>query len=90
MEQFWSFTWLFFWEFAFVAYLSALFAVIGDVFRDHDFNSWLEGVWIIFLVFVPFVTVLAYLFARGRSLAERQAKSATGRSRYQRLHPLLA
>src|SRR3954465_13074410 len=76
VEQFWSVIWLFFWSFAFIAYLFALFAVIGDVFRDHELNGWLKAVWIVFLVFVPFLTVLVYLIARGRSMAERQAKSA--------------
>jgi hypothetical protein len=76
VEQFWSVIWWFFWGFAFVAYLFALFAVITDIFRDRDFNGWLKAVWIVFLVFVPFLTVLVYLIARGRSMAERQAKSA--------------
>lgn len=76
MEQFWSVIWLFFWGFAFVAYLFALFAVITDIFRDHELSGWLKAVWIIFLVFVPFLTVLVYLIARGRSMAARQAKSA--------------
>ncbi|BCW71345.1 membrane protein [Arthrobacter sp. NicSoilB8] len=76
MEQFWSVIWLFFWGFAFVSYLFALFAVIGDIFRDRELNGWLKAVWILFLVFVPFLTVLVYLIARGRSMAERQAKSA--------------
>ncbi|GAA2142291.1 SHOCT domain-containing protein [Arthrobacter humicola] len=76
MEQFWNVIWLFFWGFAFVSYLFALFAVISDIFRDRDLNGWLKAVWILFLVFVPFLTVLVYLIARGRSMAERQAKSA--------------
>jgi hypothetical protein len=76
MEQFWSFIWLFFWSFAFIAYLFALFAVIGDIFRDHNLNGWLKAVWTIFLILVPFLTVLVYLIARGRSMAERQAKGA--------------
>ena len=76
MEQFWNVIWLFFWGFAFVSYLFALFAVISDIFRDRDLNGWLKAVWILFLVFVPFLTVLVYLITRGRSMAERQAKSA--------------
>lgn len=76
MEQFWNFIWLFFWSFAFIAYLFALFAVITDIFRDHELSGWLKAVWVIFLIFVPFLTVLVYLIARGRSMAERQARSA--------------
>ena len=76
MEQLWIVILLFFWGFSFVAYLFALFAVITDIFRDHELSGWLKAVWIIVLVFVPFLTVLVYLIARGRSMAERQAKSA--------------
>ena len=76
VEQFWNVIWLFFWGFAFVSYLFALFAVITDIFRDRELSGWLKAVWILFLVFVPFLTVLVYLIARGRSMADRQAKSA--------------
>jgi ABC-type multidrug transport system fused ATPase/permease subunit len=76
VEQFWNIIWLFFWGFAFVSYLFALFAVITDIFRDRDLSGWLKAVWILFLVFVPFLTVLVYLIARGRSMADRQARSA--------------
>ena len=73
-DTIWQFFWLFFWSFAFIAYLMAIFAVIGDLFRDHALNGWLKALWIIFLIFVPFLTALVYLIARGKSMAERQAK----------------
>src|SRR5690349_14861347 len=76
MSNFWSTVWLFFWCFAFVAYLFALFAIIGDLFRDHKLNGWWKAVWIIFLIFVPFLTALIYLIARGRGMAERSARDA--------------
>ena len=75
-SNFWSVIWLFFWSFAFVAYLFALFAIISDLFRDHKLNGWWKAVWIIFLVFVPFLTALVYLIARGRGMAERNMKEA--------------
>ena len=68
--------WWFLWVFVFVAYLFALFAVIGDLFRDHKLSGWLKAVWIIFLIFVPFLTLLVYLIARGNSMAERGAAEA--------------
>ncbi|MFE4951966.1 SHOCT domain-containing protein [Leifsonia sp. NPDC056665] len=76
MSNFWSTVWLFFWCFAFVAYLFALFAIIGDLFRDQKLNGWWKAVWIIFLIFVPFLTALIYLIARGRGMAERNMKEA--------------
>jgi hypothetical protein len=75
-NNFWSVIWLFFWSFAFVAYLFALFAIISDLFRDHKLNGWWKALWIIFLIFVPFLTALVYLIARGPGMAERSQKEA--------------
>ena len=74
--SFWDIIWWFLWIFFFMAYLFALFAVIGDLFRDHKLNGWWKAVWIIFLIFVPFLTLLVYLIARGNGMAQRSAKQA--------------
>lgn len=76
MNNFWSIVWWFFWCFAFIAYLFALFAIISDLFRDHKLNGWWKALWIIFLIFVPFLTALIYLIARGPGMAERSQKEA--------------
>lgn len=68
--------WWFLWAFVFVAYLFALFAVISDLFRDHELSGWWKAVWIIFLIFVPFLTLLVYLIARGNGMAQRGAAEA--------------
>ncbi len=44
----------------------ALFSIISDLFRDGRLNGWVKALWLIFLVFLPFVTALVYLIARGR------------------------
>jgi hypothetical protein len=75
-ENVWNIIWLLFWSFAFVAYLFALFAIIADLFRDQELNGWWKALWIIFLIFVPFLTALIYVIARGRGMAERSMKDA--------------
>lgn len=75
-SSFWDIIWWFFWAFVFIAYLFALFAIIGDLFRDRKLNGWWKALWIIFLVFVPFLTALVYLIARGSGMAERSAVQA--------------
>ncbi|GAA2249236.1 SHOCT domain-containing protein [Herbiconiux moechotypicola] len=72
--NFWDVIGWFLWAFVFIAYLMALFAIIGDLFRDHKLNGWWKALWILFLIFVPFLTALVYLIARGRGMAERQNK----------------
>lgn len=69
--------WWFLWIFFFTVYLFALFAVIGDLFRDHKLSGWWKAVWIIFLIFVPFLTLLVYLIARGNGMAKRSAKEVS-------------
>ncbi len=67
----------------FISYLFALFAIIGDLFRDRELSGGLKAVWIFFLVFFPFITALVYLIARGGGMASRaeaqvrQSKAAT-------------
>jgi Short C-terminal domain/Phospholipase_D-nuclease N-terminal len=68
----WSFIGLFFWSFAFFAYFLILFWVIGDLFRDDKLNGWWKALWIVFVVFVPFLTGLVYLIVRGSGMAARR------------------
>jgi len=74
--SFWDIIWWFLWIFVFVSYLFVLFAIIADLFRDHKLNGWWKAVWIIFLLFLPFLTALVYLIARGRGMAERSQAQA--------------
>lgn len=75
-QSFWEIVWWTIWIFAFIAYLWAVIAIITDLFRDHKLNGWLKALWIIFLLFFPFITALVYLIARGNSMAERAQTEA--------------
>ena len=70
-EKFWDVFWWFIYVYAFFAFLFALFTIIGDIFRDKELNGWLKAVWILFLAFLPFLSVLVYLIARGKGMADR-------------------
>jgi hypothetical protein len=76
-QSFWDVIWWTIWVFAFIAYLWAVIAIISDLFRDHTLNGWWKAVWIIFLIFLPFITALVYLIARGNGMAERAQRDAT-------------
>jgi hypothetical protein len=71
--SFWDVVWFIIITFAFVAYLMVLFSILTDLFRDHELNGWLKAVWMIALIFLPFLTALVYVIARGKGMAQRQA-----------------
>ncbi|HWC09151.1 MAG TPA: SHOCT domain-containing protein [Solirubrobacterales bacterium] len=61
--------------FLFVAWIWILFAVISDLFRDHEMSGGGKAIWIIFLVFIPFLGLLVYLIARGHGMRDRALKA---------------
>ncbi|MGZ4660530.1 MAG: SHOCT domain-containing protein [Arthrobacter sp.] len=75
-ENFWSIFWWLFCVYAIFAFLWALFMVIGDLFRDHELSGWWKAVWILFLAFVPFLSLLVYMIARGKGMTERSMAQA--------------
>jgi hypothetical protein len=74
--SFWDVVWFIFISFAFVAYLMVMFAVLGDLFRDRDTSGFAKAVWVIALIFLPLLTSLVYLVARGRGMTERSMRQA--------------
>jgi hypothetical protein len=76
---------VFFWWileiFYLMAYLYVIFFVIQDLFRDDKLNGWWKALWIILLIFVPFITGLVYVIARGKGIAQRQYAARAGGAR---------
>jgi hypothetical protein len=63
--------------FFFVIWIWILFTIITDLFRDHEMSGWVKALWILFLVFIPFLTGLVYLVARGSGMRDRAIKAQT-------------
>ena len=81
--SFWDIVWFIFISFAFIAYLMILFMIITDLFRDRETGGVAKAIWIVALIFLPLLTSLVYLIARGPGMAERseqQAEAAKQRS----------
>lgn len=57
--------------FVFMAWILVLFTILSDLFRDHEMSGWAKAAWVFFLIFVPFLTALVYLIARGSGMRER-------------------
>ena len=62
--------------FVFMAWILVLVNILGDLFRDHGISGWGKALWVLFLIFVPFLAALIYLIARGSGMRERAIKSA--------------
>ncbi|MGO4301570.1 hypothetical protein [Leifsonia sp. RAF41] len=74
--SFWDFIVWSFWFYLVIVCISIFIRVIIDVFRDPELNGWAKALWILFLVFVPFLAAFIYLIARGGRMAQRSAAGA--------------
>ena len=88
MGSFWDFLVWLFWFYVIIACIWIFITVFIDIFRDSTLNGWGKALWVIFLVFVPFLAAFIYLIARGRGMAERNAATGSrGAGRERGLHP---
>jgi hypothetical protein len=72
LDAFWSMLVFFLW----VAWFIVLFHVVGDVFRRRDASGAKKTIWLIFVLFAPFVGVFAYLIANNDDMARRNLEQA--------------
>jgi hypothetical protein len=53
-----------------------LFRVIADVFRSKDLGGWGKTLWLLFVIFLPFLGVFVYIIARGNAMTQRSLEQA--------------
>ena len=70
LDVFWSILVFFLW----ISWFMLLFHVIGDIFRRRDASGWNKTIWLIFVLFLPFLGVFAYLIANSDDIARRNAE----------------
>src|SRR6476660_1506656 len=73
-----TFLWWILWFFYIAAYLYVVILIITDLFRDQKTSGWFKAVWILFLVFVPFLTALIYVIVNGKGMAARAYAARSG------------
>ena len=73
--QFFDFIWSIFVIFLLVAWIWVIIGVISDVFRSSDLGGLAKGLWVLFIIVIPWLGVLAYLIIRGKGMQERGAQA---------------
>ena len=69
---FWSMLIFFLW----FAWLILLFRIFADIFRQREMGGFAKAMWVIFVIFLPFLGVLMYIIFNGGSMAQRDYQSA--------------
>ena len=64
----------------YMVYLVVVFEIVVDLFRDPKVGAFGKFLWILGLIFIPIITGLLYILARGRGMTERQ-QAATRQAR---------
>jgi hypothetical protein len=62
--------------FLWIMWFWLLIVIIGDVFRRRDIGGGKKTIWLIFILFVPFIGVLAYVLTNSDGMAERNLERA--------------
>jgi predicted PurR-regulated permease PerM len=67
LDVFWAICIFFAWVFFFYLVIT----VFSDLFRRHDIGGGTKTLWVLFVLFLPFLGVFVYLITQGRQMAER-------------------
>jgi type VI protein secretion system component VasK len=77
IDALWSLLVFFLW----VAWFILLFYIVADVFRRHDIGGGKKTIWLLFILFVPFLGVFVYLIANADDMARRNMEQAAAQKR---------
>ena len=73
---FWDALWSLLVFFLWVAWFILLFHIVIDIFRRRDASGWKKAIWLVFILFVPFLGVFVYLIANSDDMARRNMEQA--------------
>ena len=65
-----------FWFMLLMAWIWMIIAILTDIFRDHSLGGVSKAMWALFIVVIPWLGALIYIFARGDSMNERNRQAA--------------
>ncbi len=84
MENLGQVFWAMLWFFMFFIWIWLLIVVFGDIFRSSDLSGWGKALWVLFVIIFPYLGVLVYLIARGKSMQERAIAQAAEQEKARR------
>jgi len=70
LDVFWTMIIFFLW----VIWIWILIAILSDVFRRHDIGGGTKALWVLFVIFLPFLGAFTYLIINGNGMAQRNTK----------------
>src|SRR5215475_9782628 len=68
--------WTMLWFTLFFIWIWLLIIVFSDIFRSHDLSGFAKFLWVIFVIFLPYLGVFVYLIARGHKMSQHAAEDA--------------
>ena len=68
--------WTMVWFTLFFIWIYLLIIVFSDIFRSHDLGGFAKFLWVIFIIFLPYLGVFVYLIARGHKMSEHAMADA--------------
>ncbi len=78
--------WSIFVFFLMVAWIWAVIGTISDIFRSPDLGGVSKGIWVLFIIVIPWLGVLSYLIIRGKSMQERNMQAVADAGERQRAY----
>ena len=82
LDTFWSI----FVFFLLVAWIWVVIGVISDVFRSRDLSGLSKGIWVMFIIVIPWLGVLSYVVIRGKGMQERNMQAVADAGERQRAY----
>ena len=64
--------WAMLWFSLFFMWIWVVITAFANIFRSRDLSGWGKALWTLFVIFLPFLGVFAYLIARGNRIDERE------------------
>jgi len=68
--------WSILWFFLFFVWIMLIFTIFGDIIRTDEMSGVAKAIWSVFIIFLPFLGIFAYLIFNGNKMGERQLRAA--------------